>query len=154
MTNAASWTSTKNATRISEQDIVQCLTVIQTLHPSFNPPDQELAIKLWHHSLKDYPIQEVKKAVYEVASRMKYTPKLADVIEQLQKQEPEPEGPLLETITPYNRYLQSLTPEELETFFMRSNALGNGHTVSDPNEFEIKRGNDYKDCMKLLNEKY
>jgi hypothetical protein len=67
----------------SEKDIRECLATVKSLHPNWVDDNPSLTLKLWHYELKHFDVNKVKQAVMEVASRSKYTPKLADVLEKL-----------------------------------------------------------------------
>ena len=67
----------------SEKDIRECLATVKSLHPNWVDDNPSLTLKLWHYELKHFDVNKVKQAVMEVASRSKYTPKLADVLENL-----------------------------------------------------------------------
>ena len=73
----------RNAT--THQDVQECLKTIKTLHPNWKDDDPALTLKLWHYTLKNYDSQIVKQAVLNVASTMQFTPKLADVINEIKE---------------------------------------------------------------------
>ena len=73
----------RNAT--THQDVQECLKTIKALHPNWKDDDPALTLKLWHYTLKNYDSQIVKQAVLNVASNMQFTPKLADVINEIKE---------------------------------------------------------------------
>lgn len=145
--------NTKNYLATTKEVIGQCIVNIQLLHPSWKFEDTSTlkqVIDLWHYSLKHYPSHLVKKACLEVASKSKYTPKLADILEEL---ETKSESLIqIEDKSSLNYYLSTLTEEQIDEFLERSNALARDQAVPNPNQWEIMRANDYKDIIKTLEE--
>lgn len=143
--------NTKNYLETTKEIIGQCIVNIQLLHPSWKFEDSSTlkqVIDLWHYSLKRYPSHLVKKACLEVASTSKYTPKLADILEEL---ETKSESSIqIEDKSSLNYYLSTLTEEQIDEFLERSNALAYDQAVPNPNQWEIMRANDYKDIIKEI----
>lgn len=145
--------STKNYSETTKEIIGQCIVNIQLLHPSWKFEDSSTlrqVIDLWHYSLKHYPSHLVKKACLEVASKSKYTPKLADILEEL---ETKSENTIqIEDKSSLHYYLSTLTEEQIDEFLQRSNALAHDQAVPNPNQWEIEWAEDYKDIIKILEE--
>lgn len=70
--------------KTNKEDVAQCLAVIESSCANFNLPDKELAVDVWHGKLKWYPVNAVKKAVYDLVAEHKYAPALAEVIAKVE----------------------------------------------------------------------
>ena len=144
----------------SKTDIIECLATIKSLHPSWNDADPNLTINLWHYNLKDFTTEEVKRAVLNVASKSKFIPKLADVLEEIDNQQ-KTQAQMLsigfanqdkEFLKCANEWFYSLN--EKEKFEMNErieiyNSTGTGLL----NEFELDRANTIKSIKELLERK-
>lgn len=134
-----------------KKTILECLAVIKELHPGWKVENMELVINLWHGKLKYYQANEIKRVVYDLASSSKYVPKLADVLEALEKQSNSVKIEYHDDVQELQNYMDSLGNEELKQFhrnvenYIQDNSYG-------LDQFEMRYAKLYLETKQKLDE--
>ncbi|WZU00640.1 hypothetical protein MGH68_13990 [Erysipelothrix sp. D19-032] len=143
-------TITKGSLKASEREITEAIASIKLIHPNWKIPtgmfnekysQEQMLVLIWHRELKNYPGDLVKRTVLELATKSKYPPKLADIIERLEEKNEQSEFMAIEhdplvNIKRLESYLNSLTGNERNLFDKRVQEYvinGTGYL----NEFEM-----------------
>lgn len=71
--------------KLTESDVIDCLSVIESTYPTFKVSDTEVTLKIWFSKLKDYDTNTVKKAVFELIGINKFAPALSEIISECEK---------------------------------------------------------------------
>lgn len=133
------------------RDVVECLAVIKDLHPNWNISDETRLAKTWFYSLKQYKAHDVKKATLEIASTSRYIPKLADVLEVLEKQSNSVKIEYHDDVQELQNYMDSLGNEELKQFHRNvENYLQDNSYELD--QFEMRYAKLYLETKQKLDE--
>ena len=132
----------------------ECLAVIKELHPNWKF-DAQLTPKLWHDALKYYPVNIVKRSVLDVAQKSKYTPKLADILEQIKSHDNLPpiylENQDFNQCKKADEWWFNLSEDERAEVIQRTNKYIEGEEIS-LSEYELFRANLIIETIELIEE--
>lgn len=140
--------------RTTLKAVGECLAVIKELHPNWKF-DAQLTPKLWHDALKYYPVNIVKRSVLDVAQKSKYTPKLADILEEIKSNDNLP--PIYLENQEFNMYKKAdewwhnLSKDERAEVIHRTNKYVEGEEIS-LSEYELIRAQLIIETIELIEE--
>lgn len=131
--------------------IGECLAVIAELHPNWKY-NKNLTPKLWFDALKTYPKNTVKRSVLNVAQKSQFTPKLADVLEDIEKTNKKSNFELEDySLSELDDWWLSLNENERNDVIKKTEDYLNNENVI-LNNYELERANIIKEIERELND--